>query len=283
MQTDLPPGLPVDHLSSSAIGLYADCGRAWQGRYQQKLPEPTTPALVIGNVFDETVEAVLRARLTGHAADPVAVWDELWHSLVVADQRRFRRVDRKTGEVKYLDIDWQGEIPEKVENEGRRLAAFEGTKTTLEQLLPLVEPGGMAALQRRVSLRVPGVPVPIIGYVDLITGAYQVIDIKTAARPWPQGKARKELQPKVYLAALQQERFPLRSLTFTHLVWVKGKEPRIQAIETKFTPAELFAAVEAVSMAWRGITAGVYVPNPGSWRCGEGCAVWRAGQCLGAR
>ena len=225
----------------------------------------------------------------------MALWDEEWRGAVDEDGRHLRRIDRETGEIRRQEIDWQGELPERVENEGRRLAGYGGTAALLGRLRPLLEQpsgggsGPLPALQRRVELRVPGVPVPVVGYVDLIDDDRRVVDVKTAARAWPDGKARRELQARLYLAALLQERFwgpggvPPDGLRFVHLVFVKSRDVRIQEITTAFSPAELLEAVSIVQEAWRGIASGVFMPNPRSWFCGEGCAVYRAGACLGRR
>jgi hypothetical protein len=265
----------------------------------QRLPDSVTPALLVGGVFDRVVERYLRASTgdgTGRPRpDLVSLWDEEWRGAVSEDGCHLRRVDRETGEIHLHEIDWRGELPERVEHEGRRLAGHEGTPALLDRFIPLPErtAGGgvepLPALQRRVELRVPGVPVPVVGYVDLITDDRRVVDVETAARAWPDGKARRELQPRLSLAALLQERFwgpggaPPDGLLFVHLVFVRSRDVRIQEITTAFSPAELLEAVSIVQVAWKGIASGVFVPDPRSRSRGEGCAVYRSGACLGRR
>jgi hypothetical protein len=264
--------LRIDHLSHSSISLYAECGRAWYGKYVDGLATPTTPALLVGAVFDQVLERTLRAKTAGLPVTEdslTAQWESAWREHTEGEQAGF--------------IDWQGMLPEAVENQGRRLVTHKGTWELLQRLAPLDEGERGPALQRRVELRVPGVPIPLVGYVDVITADGTAGDFKTASRAWPSGRARREIQPRLYLAALQQERWPLRGLRFRHWIWTKTRTTELEEITTEYSASELFAAVEAVRMAWLGITAGVFMPNARAWFCGERCPVWQAGQCLGAR
>lgn len=274
----------LSHLSHSSISLYGDCSRAWQGRYVDRLPSPPTPALVLGSVFDQAAERFLRSRLDGTPPDLRALWQQEWSTSITEDGRSFRRVNRDTGEITPIAIDWQGDPPERVENEGARLAAAPCVREALEGIEPVVEDRRGPALQRRIELRVPGVPVPVIGYLDYLS-AQGPGDLKTAARAWPEGKARQEMQARLYLAALWQEQGPLPALglVFTHVVFVKGRTPKVQVIRTEFSAAEVLEALVVARAAWRGINAGVFVANPRSWLCGAGCSVWQAGQCMGRK
>lgn len=268
----MPPELRLEHLSNSSVSLYADCGRAWEARYVKELASPATPPLVIGTAFDRAVETYLRARVRGEHLDLPTVWREQWALTVGGERAAF--------------IDWQGELPEAIETQGAKLAGYAGTRELLDGLPVLLDGEGQPALQQQVTLRVPRVPVPVIGYVDVITADGVPGDFKTAARAWPDGKARRELQPRLYLAALLQAN---RTLTlgpgggalFRHWVWTKAARTQIQVIETEFSVAEILFALDVVAQAWQGISAGVFMPNAGSWRCNEGCPVWS--ECVGRK
>lgn len=264
-----PTELRLEHLSHSSIALYAECGRAWKGRYIEKLASRTTPPLLIGSVFDKTVESYLLDRARGvQPTNLLSLWSTNW-------------MERTTGDEAAL-IDWRGELPEKLENEGAKLAGFKGTSELLDRLQLLIDDAG-PALQRRIELRVPGVPIPAIGFLDLIEADGVPGDIKTAARAWPESKARHEIQPRLYWAALLQMGYRPADgrLRFRHYVWTKTRETKIQTIETEYSATEVMVAVEMVENAWRGISAGVFMPNPRSWLCNDECAVWR--DCMGRR
>jgi hypothetical protein len=132
---------------------------------------------------------------------------------------------------------------------------------------------------------VPGVDVPIIGYLDLVEADGVPGDIKTAGRAWDVDKPRRELQPRIYIAGLLQEgydvpRGPNGGYLFRHYVWLKTREMRIQELETEYSAASIAQGVLAALHSWKGIKAGVFLKNSGSWRCGEKfCPIWH--ECMG--
>jgi PD-(D/E)XK nuclease superfamily len=267
-------GIALEHLSASSASTYGECARRWRELYGDGLPRVVTPPLVFGSAWDRTVERVLRGperRGSVGLSRPalLARWLEAWSECAGEAEASGR-------------MDWSGDLAADLENEGRLLCALPKTRDVLVDLRVRVERGELA-LQRRVSLSVPGVPVPVIGFVDVWLEDGTVVDVKTARRPWPATKPRTDLQPRVYLAALQQEGFPLSGLRFRHLVWVRGGRPQLQVLDTEFSQGELFVALDALRETWRGIAAGVFPPNFGCWRCGPACEVFRAGRCLGRR
>jgi hypothetical protein len=150
--------------------------------------------------------------------------------------------------------------------------------------------GDGPALQHRIALNVPGVPVPVVGFLDAITTSEDghsltVLDFKTARRRWPSAKARAELQPRIYVAALRQRGLPLASLRFRYLIFVRAPLPAavgVQVLDVELDERDLYVTPDTLKDAWRQIESGVFPPNPSSWRCGPTCPAWRAGECLGA-
>ncbi len=59
MTQDMPD---LDHLSYSSVCTYLMCGQCWKKRYVDKIPAPTSPSLVFGGAFHETVEAYVAGR-----------------------------------------------------------------------------------------------------------------------------------------------------------------------------------------------------------------------------
>jgi hypothetical protein len=254
--------LRLDHLSHSSLHLFSDCGRAWRARYVDGLATPVTPALLLGSVFDACVERYLRTRALGDHGDLPTLWAEAWSG--------------RAGE--HPGVAWNGELPEQVEAQGRRLVTYAGTREALDHIEVSVE-DGTPQLQKRLELRVPGVPIPVIGFADVVCADGVPGDIKTSARPWTQERAEREVQPLIYLAALLQMGHTLPRLAFRWWVFVKGHRPQVQVLEVEYRPARLFWVVEYIQAAWRAMEAGAFVPNPGSWRCTPTCPVW--GDCVG--
>jgi PD-(D/E)XK nuclease superfamily len=275
------------------VALYADCGRAWMGAYIDHLPRTRSGALVLGSAFDAVLERTLRARAESETAPPIspavleARWRAAWREELTGHPTRDGTPHRERAPE---PVDWEGELPKDFEAEGRALATAGQTATTLTGLRVAVETGPdgrrRAALQRRIDLRVPGVPVPVIGFVDAILEDGTPVDFKTARRPWRKDKPFKELQPRLYLLALREEGYPLRrsylgKWVFSHYVWSRRPSIQVTIHTTAFTDDDLELAAETVRSAWKGIVAGAFVPNTSTWRCDYGCAVRASGQCLG--
>jgi PD-(D/E)XK nuclease superfamily protein len=271
--------LRLDHLSHSSLALFAECSRQWQGKYLDGLATPTTPALVFGSAWDQTVERYLRDRavyddaLADASGAPYrsaklrSLWDAAW---------QMQLTERADGVV------WGHELPEQLHAQGLRLASDAGTRAALDAIeVATNSADGRPQLQTRLALRVPGVPIPVIGFADLLTADGLPGDIKTSARPWTQDRAEREVQPLIYLAALLQMGHRLPRLAFRWWVFVKSQRPQVQVLEVEYRPARLFWVVDYIQAAWRAMQAGAFVPNPGSWRCNPTCPVWP--DCVGRR
>ena len=258
----------LDHLSYSSVSSYQLCGRAWRFKYVDKIQVPASPSLVFGSAFHGTLEALIRRRYAEpeNVLWPVAeVWPEHW---------------TKTQQ---QEIDWQGEVPEELSNLGLRMLSHKTTLDLLDSITPQVDGAGEPVIELRVELRVPGVPIPVIGFIDLITADGVPCDIKTSARAWSQEKAAEEMQPLFYHAALNQMGYTQNpTMTFRHYVFTKTRTPSAAAFETRHTPAQLFWLFGAIREVWRAIDAGVFPPNPGSWLCSERwCSYYK--MCRGKR
>jgi hypothetical protein len=224
-----------------------------------KVKTPASPALVFGSAFHDAVERLIRLNWSGDAVHLPTIWTESW-----------AKANRQ-------EVDWNTELPEQVETEGLKLLMYAECQQDLCLLRPL-EVDGKPAIEEFVELRVPGVPIPIIGYVDLITDDHVPCDFKTSARAWSDDKAAKEIQPLFYLAALNQQRgWPLSDPgCFRHIVFVKHQRlPKMQIIRTERTVSEVLWVMEMIRLVWEGISKEVYSPNPGTWRCSEKwCEYW---------
>lgn len=262
----------LDHLSYSSISAYQMCPRSWFYRYVEKTPVKTSTALVFGSAFHDAIEDYVRQRAIGtHAEDKApekplaACWEQAWSA----------QIERNGAD----NIDWGEDTPEALSNQGLAMLSAEEVIQTLNGLAPLVDDD--IHIEDRITLTVPGVPIPIIGYIDIITSDGVPGDFKTSSRKWYSDRADGEMQPVFYLAALNQAgytRNPERR--FRHYVFVKTKTPQMQVIETTRTAGELLWLLDMVRSVWDGIAAEVYPMNPTSWKCSpKWCEYW--GMCRG--
>lgn len=243
----------LDHLSYSSISTYLLCGRAWAFRYVEKAQVPTAPALVFGSAWHDAVETYVTK-----GGDLQTMWGAAWDRQIEKESR----------------IEWGAETPDEARADGLRMATSKSVLAALDTLRAAHNPE-KCATEIRVELGVPGVPVPVIGYIDYLAADGVPCDFKTAARMWADGKAEEEMQPLFYLAALNQQGRNEHSWTFRHYVFTKTQRPEAKCFEVTRRPSEAFWLFEMIQAAWRGIGAGVYPMNPSTWKCSpKYCEYW---------
>lgn len=249
----------LSHLSYSSVSLYLTCPRAWRYRYIEQVKTPTAAALAFGSTFHGVIEWTIRNSQDGSRPDPVAMWSQDWGK-------------RQEGpeQIEWGDTSWQ-----QLHDEGLRMLGLPETEQLLRGLAPFTDESGMW-IERKVELRVPGVPLPIVGYIDLVTSDGVPHDMKTAGRAWTQDQAQKETQPAYYLAALNQMGFHWNGdRRFRHIVWTKGKNPKVQTFETQRTWADLLRLFSTITEVWHGIEAGVFPCNTSTWKHSpKYCEYW---------
>jgi len=238
----------LDHLSYSSISTYQLCPRSWKYRYIDKPRVPTSPALVFGSAFHDAIE---RAMIEGEP--PAKLWAESWEDQL-SDGRN-------------AVIDWGDKSEPEMRELGARMFAASEVAAQVATIKPLVI-GGEPVIEKRVEMRVPGVPVPIIGYIDVITEDGVPGDFKTSARKWNASKARQETQPIFYLVALNQEGWEHSpDLRFRHYVFTKTKSPAAQVFETTRNLNQMVGLAEIVVGVWKSIEAGAFPCNTTTWKC----------------
>jgi len=130
-------------------------------------------------------------------------------------------------------------------------------------------------IERKVELRVPGVPIPVIGYIDIIADDGVPGDFKTSAKSWTNGKAADELQPLFYLAALNQAGTTVKDGKFRHYVIVKTKTPKMDVFENTHNMKEIFFLFDLIGRVWDAIEKESFPLNPTSWKCSASyCDFW---------
>jgi putative RecB family exonuclease len=255
---------PVEHLSFSSMSLYFTCSRAWRFRYVDRLSTATSSNLVFGSAFHDTIEVALTQLAEGEKPSLTDLWLHNWQYQA-----------ERAGNVAYVDT-----TPDELQAQGQHMltsaievangfksAKFADLGAWLETLQVATDVDqDRLCIEQKVTLTVPGMSVPVIGYVDMIGADGVPCDFKTAARSWPPDKADNELQPTFYLAALNQQ--GRIADTFRYYVFTKTKTPKVQVLETKRTASDMFWLLGALSETYRAICVGVFPPTgAGSWKC----------------
>ncbi len=243
--------MELNHLSYSSLSAYQLCPKSWEWKYSKGIKAPPSPSLVLGSAFHSTIEAQLRAQVAGEQFEPAQGWNTAWLQAL------------EKGE-----INWGEESPEQTYNQGLRLVAHPDSQKLIQSISPAYGEDGKLCVEKYIELRVPGVPIPIIGYIDVIETSGVLADFKTSARSWNADKAKGELQPLFYLAALSQAGYKANPLyQFRHYVWLKLKTPQVQTFTTQHDLGRLFWILQTIREVWQGISAGVFPPNNSTWKC----------------
>lgn len=233
----------LEHLSYSSISLYLDCPEAWRRKYIAQEPTKKTASLAFGSAFHKTIEdAIMNTQY-----DWANIWSKHFESEFTSD----------------IQLD-EGETREQHYNEGIRLLTHPDINGCVRNIQPL----NIETIEKYVELHVPGVPIPIIGYIDIILDDGTPADFKTSARSWTQDQANSSLQTLFYLAALNQAGFDV-NWRFKHFIFVKTKTPQVQILEHSHKPGELFFLFEMIKRVWGGISKEYFPLNPTTWRCNE--------------
>lgn len=242
----------LEHLSYSSISLYLSCARSWRFKYIEGVPTYSTPELAFGSAIHGAIEGYLSQ--AERTKQPVDFWSASWSKATEGVQNIF----------------WGADTPEHHCNEGVRIL----THTDVLTGISAIQLNGLA-VEEKVSLRVPGVPIPVIGYIDIQTADGVPGDIKTSSKSWSQERAESETQSLFYLASLNQANRTVPGWRFRHYVIVKTKTPQFQVYEHSHRPEEMFWLFSMIQNVYKGIEREVFPENPGSWRCSSRyCDFW---------
>jgi hypothetical protein len=242
----------ITHLSYSSVSSYLMCAAAWKFHYIDKVQTPTSPALVFGSAFHNTMEKWI----AGNENSLSEAWSREWKK-----------------QTEGQDIDWGTDIPEEMFNTGIRILTDADILQELQNTF--FQHAEMPVIETKVELNIPGVPIPVIGYIDIITSDKVPGDFKTSSRSWTPDKALDETQPLFYLAAMNQMGFPVDGWRFRHYVFVKTKTPKFQVFEHVHNPGQILWMFGMIQKVWKGISCGVFPENPSTWKCTpKWCEYW---------
>jgi hypothetical protein len=232
------------------------CSYAWKLHYVDHVETPTAPALAFGSAWHTLTEEYLK---TGRPLGEL--WPEAWNS----------QLEREP------NVDWSQDSPDSMRATGMQMINSQAVRDLLSNVRENFDPE-TCRVERRVELRVPGVPIPIIGYIDVITKDGIPGDFKTAARMWSDDKATAEMQPLVYLAALNQAGEHSHGWRFNHFVVTKASKPTARVFATQRTPDEVLNSLfPTICAVWKAIGNQVFTPNTTTWKHSpKYCEYWAA-------
>lgn len=156
------PEILPDHLSPSSLKLWMRCRESWRRKYLDHATEPSSHYFVWGAAHNfALVETNYAQKITSGVDLPL-------EDVKLAFAEGMDRKIAKDGEV-----DWGKTSAGEVKDGGVALVAAYHTLIS-----PSVQP---IAVEEHFTLDVPGVPVPLTGYLDVLT-ADRTLELKTAAK-----------------------------------------------------------------------------------------------------
>ena len=249
--------MSIEHLSFSSISSYLYCPKAWKYKYVDKIPTKTTPALLFGSAWHKTIEQALK---DGNPPKGNYFVEILNEEIKIAASRN-------------QEIIWGEDSLVTLQNTGQRFITSDSIIEGLSMITPARDEGGFK-IEQKVELNVPGVPLPVIGYIDIITEDGVCGDFKTSGKSWTNVQAEDSLQPLFYLAALKQAGANPQ-MKFRHFVFVKTKEPKFQIVETNYKAKNFLFLYSLILNIWRSIENQSFFENPSSWKCSAAhCDFW---------
>jgi hypothetical protein len=267
----------LEHLSYSSLSSYLYCPRAWRYHYLDDVVcVGTSPALVFGSAIHGAIEEFLTKRKL-HQRSPsneqpptlLECWTNSWQHQLADNADKGKRILFGGGE----------DSSESHFNKGVKLLAMPDVVKAIEELDPALEtwPGEevpTVLIEKQFFLKVPGVPIPVTGYIDLMGSDGVPHDFKTAGKAWSHDQAMGESQPLFYLAALNQLGKTKHQLRFRHVVFVKTKTPYCQTFETQRSWGEVFWVLAQAEEIWKALKAGSFPPNDTGWKCSPKFCDW---------
>jgi len=257
------------HWSYSSIdGLVNRCSLAWAFRYVYKAePEFRPASLVFGSAFHGALAFHAARRMRGKdcmASDCHEVFADLLATNCRSDGPPVRFGGQEDADVliqqgqAMLDAYLSSLDPEE-----------EITDVSVPFSVPLVDANGTA------------LDKPLIGEYDLVVhgpdGIRTIVDWKTSARRWAEGKAATDLQPTCYLWA---ERYQGRADTqFRFNVVTKTRTPACEQHHANREPGDFVRLGELVRVLERVVAHECFLPRDGGWECancpyGTACKRW---------
>lgn len=255
----------MDHLSSSQITLYLQCGLKYKYQYLDHLPKPFKPAaLAFGSALHSALEWLHKERMKGKAA-PIEtlhrIFDADWHFQKSEAAIRFKDDEQEMG----LAVLGKEMLSLYLREPLKKLQGCEIPFT-----IPLADPDTGEDLKMDFE-----------GYLDLVEADGTIVEFKTSAVPLSASDIGSRLQFTAYSYAYELlHRKPPRGIKIVN--FIKSKKPRIAVMETKRTQADYAGFLFVAKEVLKGIASGVFFPRPGFW-CKECeyaavCPLWQRNQ-----
>lgn len=177
-----PWALEVEHLSASSLGMLQRCPEQFRQRYILGRKMRPGVGLVLGSACHTTNEHNFAQKIKSGVDVPAGEMASFFN-----DQAWPDTVAKNGGEDEIL---WKERDANATRTVGEGMVLLYHA-----QVSPRIQP---EATEQRFSMAIPGVPVPLIGYVDLTVVDGPVVDLKTSGKKVKSIQGKWETQNRVY-------------------------------------------------------------------------------------
>lgn len=238
----------MDHLSSSQITLYQQCGLKYKYQYIDLLPKPFRPsALVFGSVVHSALQYLHDERIRGKkvSLDTLyRIFDADWYSQKLSTEIRFKENEQEITLI-HLGKEFLGmyykEVPRPIKG------------SEIPFTVPFYHPDTGEDLG-----------VTLQGFLDLVEEDDTIVEYKTSATTLSAHDLDTRHQFTAYAYAYEiLHHKPPKAIKVVN--FVKGKKPKMVISETKRSRSDykgfLFMAMQVLN----GIKAEQFLPRMGFW------------------
>ena len=240
------------HLSASSINQYIDCSLAYRfSKIDQIKPEFTSDALVFGSAIHKVLEFFYNERQLGRKTsllDLLNLFEKFWRM----DAEGNTRIKFKPGN----DFD-------SMLMEGKSLLTIYYTSLPEDNFKVI-------GVEEAFELHIPGIPIPLIGSVDLIEECGESIiitDHKTSSKAYSADDIDNSFQLTLYGLAFKMNGYHDREILLKFDCLIKTKKPKFEQCYTVRSDIDEKKAINKIIAVWDGISKGVFIPNNTSWKC----------------
>jgi putative RecB family exonuclease len=247
------------HLSASQLETFAKCPEQWRRRYIEKEKIPPRLAMLKGKAVHAGAEHNLRQKIETHEDRPAT-------EIIDAAVANYEAAIAHDG----YSLD-AGQTKESVGVVKDMVALMAAGHAMLQA--PEYQP---VAVEEHFRIPLPAITHDLIGVVDLITDKGEVVDLKTAAKPYNKDEVETSTQLTVYAAAKNPT--GESNVVLDVLIEPSARNPvRRQRIEASRNKSDLPILARRVAVVAQQINAGLFPPAAvGSWWCSEGwCGYWK--------
>ncbi len=245
-----------DHLSVSSIEDYMECGLHFKfSRIDKLKAKYRADAMVFGSTIHKVLAEYNQERLIGKILSTAELQD-------------------------LFEKHWQTNAQGQEDILYKKNKTFEFLATEGKELIKVfgesIDQSGMQehtviAIEEAFKFQLPGLPIPMIGAMDLIEeddqGGIHIIEYKTSAAAYSADKIKTHFQLTVYQLAAKANGYGERTINLGIDCLIKTKEPRFERYLTARAPIDEAKAIKRIKAVWQGIENNIFIPNTNSWKC----------------